>query len=213
MKALRERFLVASTPDSVNVADGHFVVPTVSGHVPFPLPNVYIVRRISLEEEPMRFGNSCALVLALICPPLCAAADSLTANHIQNIKQLHEKYRQAWLAGDPEAVRAVFVEEPVLLPHHGVAPVVGKAQLNNFWFPPGAPATKVLRLDLTYKEIGGSGTIAYVWGTHAISWVSAQNGTEKVLSEKGTYLNILRRLPDGSWRISHRMWDDPIPTP
>ena len=26
----------------------------------------------------------------------------------------------------------------------------------------------------------------------------------------GTYLMVLRRQPDGEWRITHRMWDDPL---
>ena len=30
---------------------------------------------------------------------------------------------------------------------------------------------------------------------------------EKVPQQFGPYLNVMRRLPNGSWRISHPMWD------
>src|SRR5215475_8834318 len=159
----------------------------------------------------MRWANSCAVAFTLMCRLLCAAADGLTADDVQKIKQIHERYRQAWLAGDPDAVRAVFVDHPVLLPHHGDAPRVGRDQLDAFWFPPGAPSTKVVALDLTYEEIGGSGNTAYVWGTDSVSWVAQQDGRNTIVSNKGTYLNVLRRLPNGEWKISHHMWDDPVP--
>jgi ketosteroid isomerase-like protein len=27
---------------------------------------------------------------------------------------------------------------------------------------------------------------------------------------KGTFLNVLKKLPNGEWKISHHMWDDPV---
>jgi len=162
----------------------------------------------------MHITRILGLHIFLLCPLLYAAGrgeGNINADDIQKIKQVHEKYRQAWLAGDANAVRAVFVDEPVLLPHHGDPPRVGHEQLNSFWFPPGAPPTKVVSLDLTHEEIGGSGNTAYVWGTNAVSWILVQDGRSTTVSNKGTYLNVMRRLPNGEWKISHHMWDDPAP--
>lgn len=156
-------------------------------------------------------GLAVVILLSSLCLSSFGAGGLLTSDDVQKIKQLHEKYRKAWLAGDADGVRSVFVDEPVLLPHHGVAPVVGHDQMNTFWFPLGSPPTKVLKLNLTYNEIGGSGDTAYVWGTDDLSWETSQNGKTKVVSNKGTYLNIVRKLPTGEWKISHHMWDDPVP--
>ena len=152
------------------------------------------------------------ILLTVLCSALYGADSGLTSDDVQKIKQLHEKYRQTWLAGDAEGVRSVFVDEPVLLPDHGATPRVGHDQLNAFWFPPGAPPTKVLKLNLTYEEIGGAGSTAYVWGTYDLSWTAVQPGKRTIVSSKGTYLNVLRKLDNGEWRISHHMWDDPLPT-
>ena len=37
------------------------------------------------------------------------------------------------------------------------------------------------------------------------------SGAGKTHSQRGTYLNVLRKESDGAWRISHHMWDDPAP--
>ncbi len=155
--------------------------------------------------------TSLMLILTVFCPFLQAADASLTPDDVLRIKQVHEKYRQAWLAGDAQGVRNVFVEDSVLLPHHGDPPRVGREQLDKFWFPAGAAPAKVVRLELTYNEIGGAGAVAYVWGTHSVSWVAAKDGKSVTFSNSGTYLNVLRKLPNGEWRISHHMWDDPEP--
>ena len=155
-------------------------------------------------------NKTCLSLILCLSAPLVYAADGLTSEDIQNIKQVHEKYRQAWLAGDADGVRAVFVDQPVLLPHHGDPPRVGRQQLDRFWFAPGAAPTKVVTLNLTYEEIGGSGNTAYVWGNDTVSWVASQGGVERTVTNKGTYLNVLRKQSNEEWKISHHMWDDPL---
>jgi len=51
---------------------------------------------------------------------------------------------------------------------------------------------------------GVGGGIGHVRGSFSLSF--EYDG--KTLSNHGDYLSILRRLPDGSWRISHRAWND-----
>jgi uncharacterized protein (TIGR02246 family) len=158
--------------------------------------------------------NSCKAVLLfaflLVSPVFAAAGSSLSAEDIAKIKQVHKRYEETWLKGDADGVRSLFTDDCVLLPHHGVPPRVGKKEMNEFWFPPNTPPTTVTKLVLSLENIGGDGQIAYVWGTDEVAWTTVQDGKTTSSSNKGTFLNVLKKQPDGEWKISHHMWDDPV---
>ena len=145
-----------------------------------------------------------------LLPVLVAPNNGLSAADAAKIRQVHVRYQEAWLKGDADGVRSLFTEDCVLLPHHGDPPRVGKKEMDLFWFPPDAPPTTVTKLVLTLKSIGGDGLIAHVWGTDEVAWTTVQGGKPAVASNKGTFLNILRKQPNGEWKISHHMWDDPV---
>ena len=162
----------------------------------------------------MKFWKA-ALVLALLSVfiGITAGATNLSADDIAMINQVHKEYEEAWLKGDADGIRSLFTEDCVLLPHHGDPPRVGKSQMNEFWFPPNTPPTIVTKLTLSLESIGGDGHIAYVWGTFEVGWKMVQDGKTTLSSNKGTFLNVLRKEPDGEWKISHHMWDDPVARP
>ena len=134
---------------------------------------------------------------------------TLSKNDTAAVKAVIESYRTLWLADDTEGVLKIFTDDAVLLPHHGVAPVVGRQALKDFWWPAGTSRVKLNKLDITVDEVGGDCQLAYVRGHDAISWTVEEGGTQKTYVNSGTYLNILRKMPEGTWRISHHMWDDP----
>lgn len=126
------------------------------------------------------------------------------------IRQTLEAYRQSWLKSDPAGVLATFTEDAVLLPHHGDPPVRGMTNIRAYWFPPSPPqATTITGLELTIEEIRGDGSVAYVWGHDTVSWTTGSGASATKWTNAGTYLNVMRRMPDGSWRIQAHMWDDP----
>lgn len=126
------------------------------------------------------------------------------------LRAVVEEYGAAWLRGDSAAVLALFAPDAVLLPHHGDPPVVGLDSIRAFWWPPAAPPTTVTTLDQTTDGVRVDGGTGIVWGRFTIgfSWED-DAGETKSLRNGGTYLMALRR--DGErWRITHRMWDDPV---
>lgn len=157
------------------------------------------------------------LSLALACLALSlpvqdaatAECGALDAKDRAAIRALIDRYRSSWMAGDARGVLSTFTDDAVLLPHHGDAPVVGGKAIEKFWWPPGAPPFKLLDFELTVDEIGGCGALAHARGAHQMSWSIEEGSKVKRFRQRGTYLVILRRLADGSWRTSHRMWDDP----
>jgi len=123
---------------------------------------------------------------------------------------VNEAYRAAWLAGDSAAVLRLFAPAAVLLPHHGDSAVVGLDAIRAFWWPPDAPATTVTALDLTTDGAEIDGDQGVLWGRFALSFSVQMEGGVQSMRNAGTYLMVLRRGTDDQWRITHRMWDDPL---
>jgi uncharacterized protein (TIGR02246 family) len=119
-----------------------------------------------------------------------------------------EAYRRAWLAGDAEGVLATFTEDAVLLPHHGDPPITGKAAIRAYWFAPGPPTT-ITELALTVDRTSGNASLAFVHGYDKVAWTTKINGTDTRFSNAGTYMNVMKKMADGTWRIQAHMWDDP----
>lgn len=161
----------------------------------------------------MRFAQTVAILSLLLATPFPgAAAKNLTAGDIAKIRDVHKRYETTWLNGDADGVRSLFTDDCVLLPHHGGRPRVGKKELDEFWFAPGTPPTKVTKLIVSIEKIGGDAEIAYAWGTDEVAWTTVQDGKTVSSANKGTFLNVLQKQPTGEWKITHHMWDDPVPT-
>jgi uncharacterized protein (TIGR02246 family) len=156
-----------------------------------------------------------ALLLGLMLagPLLALAQSTLSPEDVAKIRMVHKKYEQTWLTGDADGVRALFTDDSVLLPPHAGKPWIGQKGLNEFWFPPNAPPTKITKLVVTLDNIGGDGQIAYAWGTDEVAWTTVQGGTTTSAAHTGRFLNVLKKQPNGDWKISHHMWDDAIAKP
>ena len=137
-------------------------------------------------------------------PPATLSAEDLAA-----IRKVHRQYEQTWLQGDADGVRALFTDDCVLFPPHADTPRLGKKGMNEF--PPHAPTTTITKLVVHIKDIGGDSQTAYVWGSHEVAWTTTQGGHRSSRSHTGYFLNVLRKQPNGEWKISHHMWDDAIP--
>ncbi len=160
-----------------------------------------------------RFLFHAAMVLAGLSIPAEGATPSsravvLSPRDAVSVRAVMEKYRTAWLANDAAGVRSVFTPDAVIMPHHGLAPAVGMNAINNFWFPPGAAKTTILKYVRPIDEIGGDAGLAYVRGRSEIAWKVEDKGKTENWKTSGSYLAILTRQTDGQWRITHMIWDD-----
>ena len=93
------------------------------------------------------------------------------------------------------------------MPAHGAKAVVGIAAIRKYWFTPGPPVT-INELNITVDQISGNTSLAYVRGFDGVAWTITENGKPRKHSHPGTYLNVMKKLPDGSWYIQVHMWDD-----
>ncbi len=131
----------------------------------------------------------------------------LTLDDENAIRATIEAYRTAWLANDSKAVLRTFTDDAVVLPAHGAPAVVGIAAIEKYWFGSGGPSTTITQLDITVDQVSGNDKLAFARGLDAVGWTVADGTTHRHF-HPGTYLNVTKKLPDGSWRIQVHMWDD-----
>lgn len=135
--------------------------------------------------------------------------ESLSTSGAAAIRALLQRYRTAWLAGDANAVRGAFTQDAVLMPHHGLSPVVGMQAITDFWWPAGTSKTTITKFTQTIDEIDGRGELAYVRGRSEVSWRVEDQGQTQKWRTGGNFMAILKSQADGNWLISRLIWDDP----
>jgi ketosteroid isomerase-like protein len=140
--------------------------------------------------------NTSARPSAMLSPEARSAASAATL-----------AYRDAWLSNRPDAVMATLTSDAVLLPS-GMEPLAGAAAIRAFWWPADGPTTTITAMEQTIDEITGEGDLAIVRGHGSLTFTLRRDGRENTRTQQSTFLNVVRRQADGSWKITHRMWSD-----
>ena len=118
-----------------------------------------------------------------------------------------QAYRTAWLTNDPEKVMATLTADAVIYPST-LSPIKGADAIRKFWFPADS-STRVTALELSIDSVHVDGDTAITSGTGSLTFVVSQGGvTSQPRTQRHWHVNVLRRQPDGSWRIWRRMWGD-----
>jgi uncharacterized protein (TIGR02246 family) len=116
---------------------------------------------------------------------------------------------EALLAEDFAAFAAMFTEDAVRMPpneplHQGRATIEAWATSN--WGP--LTTTEFTQQAL---EIDGRGDLAYVRGAYTAT--VEVPGVPQPITEVGKMLAILRKQPDGTWLVSHAIYNADAPPP
>ncbi|MDO8539975.1 MAG: hypothetical protein Q7S40_05990 [Opitutaceae bacterium] len=91
----------------------------------------------------------------------------------------------------------------IILPPHDAA-LAGHAAISKGWST--FPAHKDWRTQPL--EIGGQGDVAYVRGEWSIVMTPANQPEQP---DAGKYLHVWRRLPNGTWKLQHDIWNSDLP--
>jgi uncharacterized protein (TIGR02246 family) len=148
-----------------------------------------------------------ALAAAVVCGRNASARATLSPEARSAASAATLAYRDAWLSNAPEKVMATLTPDAVLLPS-GMEPIAGAAAIRAFWWPADGPATTITAMEQTIAEITGEGDLAIVRGHGSLTFTMRQDGREATRTQRSTFLNVVRRQADGSWKITHRMWSD-----
>lgn len=150
-----------------------------------------------------RFVLLAALALAL-ASTACQQAAPLSEEDLAAIDQASESYKQAVLAGDWEVWAAFYTEDAVIMPT-GQPAVRGRDAIRAW----GEAFPTIVEWTTDRVEVDGRGDLAYVRATFSMT-VEAEGEAEPV-SERGKYLEIWRKQPDGSWLIAVDIYNSDEP--
>lgn len=125
------------------------------------------------------------------------------------IEQLHAKDLAAGKAGDVNTLCTLWTDDAVALPpQHD--PIIGHEAICK-WIkanPPDFSKFTLTELVMDFKEVTIVGDTAYEWALSRLSGIP-KGGNEMHLS--GKLMRVLRRQPDGSWKVARSIWNsDPV---
>ena len=151
-----------------------------------------------------------ALALALAstaCQPAAQEAGPLSEEDIAAIKSIGPALDEAALAGDWDAIAALFTEDVVLMPPNGTT-IEGRGVFREWVESLGLVATEHM---IEFTDVGGHGDVAYGRANYAET--VTVGGVTPAVEDVGKILTILRRQPDNSWLIAVWCWNSDLPLP
>jgi len=128
---------------------------------------------------------------------------------LEHIQELDERDIAASLKQDRDTLLDLWDADGVALPP-GQPPVRGLAALGAWLSDDGEAEYDVTEYDHNFLERVVIGDWAFEWGTYRSA--AEPLGEGEPYQASGKLLRILRRQPDGEWKISHAIWNaDPQP--
>ncbi len=114
------------------------------------------------------------------------------------ITALSDRYLQALVDDDVDALASLFVEDGVRLVNEG-AVTHGRAAIQAIGSltPTGYPAGDFVSFRTNNVTIGGEGDLAYSGLDYALTVVLSEGA--EASNYYGRFLNVIRRQPDGTW--------------
>jgi uncharacterized protein (TIGR02246 family) len=116
--------------------------------------------------------------------------------------QMNRDFAAALNAKDATAAAALYAEDAVLIPP-GEALVQGRGAIEEYWR--GAIESGGVRdVSVETMDARSSGSLGYETGSFVLT-VNGPNG--EAVTDKGRYVELLRRQPDGRWLSTHGIWN------
>jgi len=150
--------------------------------------------------------KSVLLFVAMLALSACSQPDESIQSEVSASKaelgQMNRDFAAALNAKDAKAAAALYTEDAVLIPP-GEALVRGREAIEEYWR--GAIELGGVRdVSVETMDALSSGSLGYESG----SFVLTVNGPDgEAIIDRGRYIELLRREPDGRWISTHGIWN------
>jgi uncharacterized protein (TIGR02246 family) len=136
-----------------------------------------------------------------------AAPAALSAEDEAAVRAVDDAWAKAATAGDGKAIAALYSDDAVLLPP--MEPQVQGEAAKQYWMTFADNFSAEAELKTTTLE--GRGDLAYSAGTYRMTLTPKKPGAKPMPTEEGKYLEVMKKQADGSWKISHDIWNPNAP--
>jgi uncharacterized protein (TIGR02246 family) len=131
--------------------------------------------------------------------------EPITQEDIAEIKALGSALDAAALAGDWDAIAALFTEDVCLMFPNG--PTLRGREEFREWL--GSVEYSASEHRIEFQEVDGYGDLAYARGKGTETFIVT--GMETPVTDTAKILSIVRKQAEGSWRIAIWMWSSDLP--
>jgi uncharacterized protein (TIGR02246 family) len=153
------------------------------------------------------------VVLSACAYPVPAPAGAEEANAAEDVEavtaainEIWDQYASSLNAGDVDRYMALWADEAMQLPP-GSPPVVGKETLRAGLESEVDSVTFDMKIN--NEEVHVAGDLAVARGTY-MATVTPKDGSEEIFID-GKYMTLLKRQPDGSWKIYPDIYNSNVP--
>jgi uncharacterized protein (TIGR02246 family) len=153
----------------------------------------------------MSYRMPIALMILSLALTGWSVADSTTDTDVASIKAFNETYKNAEKAADVNTMANLWADDGVMLPA-GQPAVVGSRQIRA-WLTRNQPDTSTARISndvSNWKDITVTGDYAFQWAQTFVDMRSTDDRAGAHMS--GTALQVLKKQPDGSWKLYRSSW-------
>lgn len=121
------------------------------------------------------------------------------------IRAWHRRWIERNLDRDFEGLAALYTDDAITMPPNAPS-IRGKEENIAFW-----RAATILDIDIVIEEIEGYEDLAYVLGTYSMTY--QPEGADEPIEDRGKYIEIRRKQPDGRWPISRDIFNSDLDGP
>lgn len=150
----------------------------------------------------MRLASLIVTTLVLMsCTPAADTTPTELSATKEELGQMNRDFAAALNAGDATKAASYYAEDAVIIPP-GEAMVSGRPAIEAYW--KGALAAGMRDAKVATVDAKSSGSQGWEIGTFELT-VNGPDG--KPMTDKGRYIELLRRGADGKWYSTAGIWN------
>lgn len=136
--------------------------------------------------------------------PAATAPAGLSAADEAAVREADQAFAKAATAGDAAALTAFYASDAVLMPP-GSPALKGSEEISKFW--DGMTGSVSGPFELKTTAVDGRGDLALSTGEYTATLTPKKAGAKPMPAEHGKYLGVMKKQPDGSWKLIYDMWN------
>jgi uncharacterized protein (TIGR02246 family) len=131
------------------------------------------------------------------------------ADDVKAVLELERQAREAAEAKDLDRYVSFYADDASLF-WPGAPMVTGRAAIREFMRAFLSMPAFSLIFETAKVEVSRAGDLAYSYGTNRVTLVDPAGNRMK---DRGKYLTVYRKQPDGSWKVVADIGNSDLPTP